>query len=484
MNNNKKNRSKGISRSDFLKIGALSTITVGSGLLGRPIQAIPKFKSEGDAKNVIFLVVDGMSSGTLTLADILKQRQYGSKTNWIRLYESDKKFHRGLMDMASLDSPVTDSAAAASSWGCGHRINNGAVNMGIKGQRYTPVLEIFRRAGKATGLVTTARITHATPAGFCVSAPSRNLEAAIAEQYLARGVDVYMGGGKSHFDSEKRNDKLDLYDLFGKNGYTIVHNKTELKRATRNSKLLGLFADSHLPYTVDHNSIPELKANIPTLSEMTNAAIQRLEKNPEGFILQVEAGRVDHAAHGNDPAALVYDQLAFDEVIGDVLEYVENKDDTLLIITTDHGNANPGLNGTGVQYRDSGRLFDRLQQFRHSNEWIFRELSIDSTLDQIKERIEYATRLQISNHEAQMFKDSFEGKLRTPYRALRTPDTVLAQIEANYIAVNWIGTMHTSDYVELAAIGPGSEQLKPFVRNTELFNLMVDMAGVRKYAGG
>ena len=107
---------KGFSRLEFLKAGAMSTAALGTGALGRTFQKPDTKKSSfGDAKNVIFLVVDGMSSGTMALADLLKQRQYGEKTNWIKLYESDREYHRGLMDMASLNSVVTGSAAAASS---------------------------------------------------------------------------------------------------------------------------------------------------------------------------------------------------------------------------------------------------------------------------------------------------------------------------------------------------------------------------------
>ncbi len=167
---------KNFSRREFLKTGALSTAALGSGILGGGARKSKKRSVAGDAKNVIFLVSDGMSAGTLALADQIKISETGEKTHWMKLYESDKEHHRGLMDMASLDSVVTDSAAAASSWGCGQRINNGGLNWGPNDEPIKPINLIFRDAGKGTGLVTTTRLTHATPSGFSVNVPQRGME--------------------------------------------------------------------------------------------------------------------------------------------------------------------------------------------------------------------------------------------------------------------------------------------------------------------
>jgi alkaline phosphatase len=480
-------------RRDFLKTGALSTFALGGGVLGRAAESKKRFKSNvGDAKNVIFLVVDGMSAGTLALADLVKQDQYGEKTHWIKLYESDREYHRGLMDMASLNSTVTGSASAASSWGSGHRINNGAVNWGPNDEQYKTICEIFRDAGKGTGLVTTTRITHATPSGFGINMPQRGMEDEIAEQYSERNYDVLMGGGDRHFNAERRSDGVDLYSKFEGNGYTVVKTKDELNRATRNSKLLGIFYDSHLPYTVDHKTLPELQEEVPTLAEMSKAALERLDRNENGFILQIEGGRVDHAAHGNCPSGLVYDQIAFDDAIKEVMDFTNGRDDTLVIITTDHGNANPGLSGLGSGYGDSPGMMATLYDYKHSLEWIYGELgyhwSDDSlegvTAGKIQNLIEYAANTQITNEEASMIKKSFEGDFRAPFRNRQGPAGVISGVLANYNGIYFVSTSHTADYVEIAAWGPGSDRIPAFVRNTALFDLMVDMADVRAYAEG
>jgi len=481
-----------LSRLEFLKTGALTTAAWGSGAFFQRQNGILKKSKTGDAKNVIFLVSDGMSSGTFTLADLVKQAQFGEKTNWIKLYESDRKYYRGLMDMASLNSTVTGSAAAASSWGSGHRINNEAVNWGPDDEQYKTICEIFRDAGKGTGLVTTTRLTHATPAGFAINMPSRWMEDEIAMQYSGRNYDLLLGGGRRHFLPARREDGKDLYQVFRQNGYTIVESKEELKRATRNSKLLGLFNDSHLPYMVDYNSTPEIRRVTPTLKEMTEAALQRLDKNPNGFLLQIEGGRVDHGAHDNDAAGIIYDQLAFDDAIKIVMDFTGNRDDTLVILTTDHGNANPALNAEGPRYGDSPAHMATLFEYRHSFEWIrreLREIRNDKSwrtlpVSKIRDVIEHATHTKIRSDEALMIREAFEGKFRAPYHDRQGAVAVMAGVLANYNSIYFTGTGHTADYVELAAWGPGSERIPEFVRNTRLFDLMVEMAGVREFAEG
>ncbi len=238
------------SRREFLKTGALSTLLLGSGVaIAGGCEAI---RQRGKTKNIIFMVSDGMSAGTLQMADTFLRRRDGRPSNWIRLLE-ENIVRRGLMDMASADRIVTDSSAASSSWGCGRRINNGAVNIDPDGNHHKPILPIFRDAGKATGLVTTTEITHATPAGFAANVESRGQGEDIAVQYLEREVDVLLGGGNNHYDAEIRSDELDLYEQHRQAGYFVAKTKEELMggRAAE-GKVLGVFTNGHLPYTLDH----------------------------------------------------------------------------------------------------------------------------------------------------------------------------------------------------------------------------------------
>ncbi len=476
------------SRRDFLKTGALSALALGTGGVagtanGQSRTDPSNIQVPGDAKNVIFLVSDGMSAGTLTMADLMRRRQEGQPSNWIQLYEEGRA-RRGLMDMASANSIVTGSAAAASSWGCGNRVDNISVNVGPDGEEYRTILEIFRDAGKGTGLVTTTRITHATPAGFGINMPERWMEDEIAAQYLEREYDVLMGGGRRHFNPDDREDGQDLFAGFAEKGYTVARTRDELTDWAGDGPFLGLFFDSHLPYVLDYKNMPEHQEQGPRLPEMTEAALDRLDQNDDGFLLQIEGGRVDHGAHANDTGGLVYDQIEFDETLGRVLDFVEGRDDTLVIITTDHGNANPAVNATGDKYEDSNPMFDRIADFQYTNDWILSALDEKSTHREIRERVEAAWQFAITRDEAELLQDALRNQYEAAYRKKSAPDLLLGAIQANYTAVNWLSGDHTSDYVELAALGPGSEAIGHFTRNTDLFDLMVESAGVRDYANG
>jgi len=473
------------SRREFLKTGALGALALGAGgaatANGQPRTDLEDMENPGGAKNIIFLVSDGMSDGTLTMADLMRRRQEGRASNWIQLYE-EGRVQRSLMDMAAANSIVTGSAAGSSSWGSGHRVDNTVLNMNSSGDEYRTILEIFRDAGKGTGLVTTTRITHATPAGFGINMPERWMEDEIADQYLEREYDVLMGGGRRHFVPDQRDDDRNLLSAFQQKGYRVAESKGDLQDWDRSGPILGTFYDTHLPYVLDHKNIARHQKQVPRLPAMTDAALQRLDRNDDGFLLQIEGGRVDHGAHINDTAGLLYDQIEFDRTIGRVLDFVEGRDDTLVIITTDHGNANPAVNATGDKYGESTPMFDRVADFQYTNDWILSELDETSTHREIRDRVETAWQFSITRDEAELLQDALRGQYEAAYRKKSDPQLLLGAIQANYTAVNWLSGDHTSDYVELAALGPGSEAVGQFTRNTELFDLMVEAAGVQKYA--
>lgn len=488
-----------LNRRSFLRTGLIGSLVVPASF--RLASAAPSSQAEdrrlaresGRAKNVIFLVSDGMSLGTLTLAERHLRRQEGRGTHWLQLY-SRPGVRRALMDTSSASSLVTDSAAASSAWGCGFKVANGAINYAPDGRPYDPILRLARASGRSTGLVSTAQITHATPAGFAAQATARSEETEIAVQYLEEQIDVLLGGGVKFFDPALRKDKRDLYAEFASAGYQTARTREQLLAApvqgtTRGSasRILGTFADGHVPYTLDHRADATLRAEVPTLAEMSRAALQRLALNPRGFVLQIEGARVDHAAHANDLGGLIFDQLAFDDAVAEVVRFVEGRDDTLVIITSDHGNANPGLNGTGGSfdsrggsYGDTQKCFDRLVQFKQTNSWIIAGLDKDSSFTQIRDRVREANGITLLEDEADLLRRALrkDPSPREAYRVRNTPIVTLGQLVANYTSVGWTGTQHTTDYTELAAFGPGSEPIQGLVQNNDLFHVMTHALGL------
>lgn len=465
-----------MNRRTFFRNGSL--ITLGSSLLN-PFYGISNNKVDdiksNKAKNIIIIVSDGMSIGTLNMADLYHSRTTGNSSEWIQLYK-ENKVSRALMDMSSASSIVTDSAAASSSWGGGVRVNNGSLNVSPNGKENLPIWQKFKKVGKKAGIVTTVPITHATPAGFCIHHSTRNAQGKIAEKYLEQKFDVMMGGGDTFFSPDKRKDKKDMYTAFESAGYEVVKTRDAMMTAAMDKPILGIFADDGLPYEIDRMNNKELLRDVPSLAEMTEKAIGAMKNHSQGFVLQVEAGKVDWAAHGNDIAGLIHDQLAHDQAIKVAMDFAETDGNTLVIITTDHGNANPGV----ISGNDTNKNFDSIQNYSHTNEWILNGIGRETTLSQIRERIYYANKIALSETEAKSLL-SYYKNLQTEdglYNPRHLPFKTLAEIQKQHNLVGWISMQHSADYVELAMYGPGSQLLNSFIRNTDLHDLMLEAAEV------
>ena len=465
-------------RRKFFKNGSLAAI--GTTFIN-PFQSIGQqidFDSSNKnkiAKNIIVIISDGMSSGTLNMADLYLNRKTGKGSNWIELYK-DNRVKRSLMDMTSASSIVTDSAAASSSWGSGFRVKNGSLNVGVNGEEYLPIWQKFKKAGKMAGCVTTVPITHATPAGFCIASKSRNSQEAIAEMYLELKFDIMMGGGDKFFSSENRKDKKDLYQDFISKGFNVVKDRAEMLSIDNSKPILGVFSTDGLPYSKDRETSKELTNSSPTLAEMTARAIDKMKNHPNGFVLQVEAGKVDWAAHANDITGLIYDQVAHDEAIKVAIDFAEKDKNTLVILTTDHGNANPGL----IYGKTVNENFDTIQNYKQTNDWILNGIGKETSISQIIDRIEFATKLALQEDDAKELL-SFYNNIKMEdglYNPKHLPFKVLSEIQKKYNSVGWISMDHSSDYSELALFGPGSELLNSFIKNTDLHYLMLQAAEV------
>jgi alkaline phosphatase len=422
------------------------------------------------------------------------------------------------MNMRSLNSLVTDSSAASSSWGSGTRIINGVVNQMGNGTPLKTLYELLGQAGWKRGLVTTTEITHATPAGFATSIDSRDKAPKIAEQYLKREVEVLLGGGRKFFDKAYRLDKRDLQGEFAKAGYATFETLAELSVAPTSKRWLGLFSRSHLPYTVDHQNDPKLRATVPTLATMTAAALRRLE-NEKHFILQVEGGRVDHGCHNNDAAAALYDQLALDEAIEVCLEFQKRVPDTLIVMTSDHGNGNLGLNGMGDAYGQSTWLFANLRKVKQSFPVMMRPLKRqpaedepdkekDDEADKAREKaksneqkerekiaakikeenvatpteiiqiVEEGTGYKMPYRKAELFRANLANAGESLYDMRKSDVCALGDVLANYLGIGFSGNAHTGDFVPVLALGPGAERFGAFIENTDVFGHYLAFAGI------
>ncbi|WVF71802.1 hypothetical protein IAT40_006610 [Kwoniella sp. CBS 6097] len=329
-------------------------------------------------KSVIVLIPDGFGPSQATLTRETLRVQINSSELHGKLAFDDHAV--GTLQTKSANQLVTDSAAAGTAYACGINTNNGIIGSYKEGRACATVLEGAKALGYKTGLVTTTRITHATPAAFGSHVLDRDNEATIAQQYLGeyalgRQVDLLWGGGRGFFlpqsdSGSSRKDDRNLIEEAKQNGYYYISNSAELdeykskakshlaRRTDAHLPSLGLFTKSHMSYEIDRDASKE-----PSLSDMAIGALDALDNGP--FFIMIEGGRIDHAAHANDPATIYHDVLAYEETYQKVIEWVdshEHPEQFQVLAMADHDTGGASLPG--------GWLPEVLLNATHSAEYL------------------------------------------------------------------------------------------------------------------
>ncbi len=308
----------------FVVLGALAVL-VAIGLLFLFVPTAPPTPRVLSAPtSVVFLIGDGMGFEQVKAASLFLNGKEGALS-----FESWS--HQAEVSTYSASSEVTDSAASATAMATGHKVNNGVISQAIPGdgRPLETILERFAAMGRSTGLVTTTEITHATPACFAAHTMDRGKNPDIAECYLnqTRPNVLFGGGGTLKGDAVLAA------------GYTVVTDRPGLEELDTESvtHVAGLFGEGHMPYEYDYFTKKHLEYDrLPRLSEMSRVALRILSKNPQGFFLMIEGGKIDHAGHGNDLERNVYETIEFARTAEVVMEHIGERRDTLVIVTADH----------------------------------------------------------------------------------------------------------------------------------------------------
>jgi alkaline phosphatase len=354
----------GVARdNDWFKAGAARIAELAA---RRPI--------ESRAKNVILFIGDGMDITTITAARIYDGQQKGGNGEENQL-SFDRFPYSALVKTYNVDAQTPDSAGTATALLSGVKTLMGVIGVdqtvkrgncaAMAGHKVTSFLERAASAGRATGVVTTTRLTHATPAATYAHVPDRDWEADtdlparakqqgcrdIASQFVAAaGITVAFGGGRAKFlpksvpDPEygaqgitgKRRDGRNLVaEWRARPGSVYVWNKHQFDALAPRpgQRVLGLFEPSHMHFEADRAGD---EAGEPSLAAMTAKAIALLSANPAGFFLMVEGGRIDHAHHAGNAARALGDTVAFAAAVTAALKATDERD-TLIIVTADHG---------------------------------------------------------------------------------------------------------------------------------------------------
>lgn len=297
-------------------------------LLAAPALAQQAPPAPADRPSVIFFIGDGMGVSQVTLGRNGAQ-QLGAP------YHLDRFKTVGLAGTRSANWVVTDSAAAATALASGVKTKNQTVGLDADGKVVQTILEAAHAAGYRTGLVTTTRITHATPACFVAHVNERDDEDPIAGQIIdcaKKGYpQVLIGGGLRYF-------KDDRQAALREAGYALVTDFRAFE-AARGPKLAALLAGSHLPFAIER---PE---GFPSLAQLTRKAVETLVDGGP-FFLMVEGGRIDHACHQHDAPACLRDQLDLDAAVGWALDRSKEDAKLLVVVTADHATGDLGISET------------------------------------------------------------------------------------------------------------------------------------------
>ncbi|MFN8591580.1 MAG: alkaline phosphatase [Thermomicrobiales bacterium] len=394
-----------------------------------------------EARNVILLIGDGMGQAHRFAGQLLAAGRNGRLS-------MDRLPYLGQMGTVSVDpaSFVTDSAAAATAIATGVKTVNGAVGIDPDGRERTTILELAKRSGRATGLITTCQITDATPAAFAAHVPYRADQSEIARQYVERtGVDVILGGGGAYWfppdtalPRQLSGDSPwygvgtcgNLVERAREFGYEFVSGERDLRdhlgrRTDRGApRLLGLFAAQEF-FVQTAEGLGAVYDPPVALADLTAAALDILSRNRDGFFLMVEESAIDRMAHRNNAPLTLKGILELDRAVQVALSFANRSPDTLVVVTADHecgGLAVAGSQDQPYPYEPGGGLLDTL---------------------------------------------------------LAGEDGPFPIADADYgFVVGWATTGHTAAPVPVTSTGPGAEMLTGSFENTDLFFALAEAMGL------
>ena len=454
--------------------------------------------AEPKAKNVIFLIADGLSVAHRTGARIMSKGMTGGKANG-RLAMDDIP-PVAFIGTSSTHSIATDSANTMSAYMTGHKSRVNALGVyadrtpaSLDDPKVETIAEALRRTTKKSiGIVTTSEVEDATPAAVVSHTRKRGDKAEIVGMLFDVKPDVLLGGGSAYFlgkdvpGSERKDDK-DYIAEFKNAGYALATDKTELAAATGSNqdKLLGLFHTGNLDVTLDREFLKkgtvEKFPNQPGLVEMTKVALDKLSKNPEGFFLMVEAASVDKMSHPLDWDRALVETIEFDKAVGLAREFAAANPDTMIVVTGDHTHG-VAIIGTVDDEKPGEEMRAKVGTYDDAGFPNYEDKDGDGYPD----RIDVTRRLFLAANNGPDHYETFRPKLDGPFvpavqneakeyvanEAYKdVPGAVFVQ---GNIPKDGDTGVHAVDDVVLQAAGPGSEGFRGYMEQSDVYRVLVD----------
>lgn len=456
------------------------------------------------AKNIIFLLGDGLSVAHRTGARIMSKGITEGKANGkLNMDELDRMAFIGT---SSVDAIAVDSANSMSAYMTGHK---GSVNaLGVYADRTPATLDdprvetiaeaLRRQTKKSIGVVSTAEIEDATPAAVVAHTRRRADKADIVEMFYGVKPDVILGGGSAYFlpqatAGSKRKDDKDYIQLFKDAGYALATDRNELSQAAASNQpnLLGLFHTGNMDTTLDREFLKkgtvEKFPNQPGLVEMTRTALDRLSKNPEGFFLMVEGASIDKMSHPLDWDRAIIETIEFDKAVGLAREFAARNPETLIIATGDHTHGF-SIIGTidddkpGTDMREKIGTYDKAGFPNYK----------DENGDGYPDRIDVTKRLAMFANNFPDYYETFRPKLDGPFvpavqdenkhyianQAYK--DVPGAVLRTGNLPKDGDSGVHSVDDIVLQAQGPGAEEFKGYMEESDVYRVLADVFALGK----
>ncbi len=454
--------------------------------------------AEPKAKNIIFMIADGLSVAHRTGARIMSKGMTEGKANG-RLAMDDIP-PVAFIGTSSTHSIATDSANTASAYMTGHKSRVNALGVyadrtpeSLDDPKVETIAEALRRTGKkSVGIVTTSEIEDATPAALVSHTRKRADKAEIVGMMFDVKPDVLFGGGSAYFlgkdvPGSKRKDDKDYIAEFKNAGYALATDKTELAAAagSNQEKLLGLFHTGNMDVTLDREFLKKGTVdkfpNQPGLVDMTKAALDKLSKNPEGFFLMVEAASVDKMSHPLDWDRALVETIEFDKAIAVAREFADRNPDTLIVVTGDHTHG-VAIIGTvdddkpGTEMREKVGTYDNAGFPNYE----------DKDGDGYPDRVDVSRRLFMAANNGPDHYETFRPKLDGAFvpavqneakeyvanEAYKdVPGAVFVQ---GNIPKDEDSGVHAVDDIVLQATGPGSEGFRGYMEQSDVYRVLAD----------
>lgn len=449
------------------------------------------------AKNVIFMIADGLSVADRTTARLMSKGMTEGKADG-RLNLDDLQY-AAFVGTSSTNAIATDSANTASAYMTGHKT---AVNaLGVYADRTKdpfddPKVELIsealaRTGGKAFGIVTTAEVEDATPAALVAHTRLRAEKAAIADMLLQHQPQVLLGGGSAYFlpqstPGSKRKDDENLVQQFQDAGYMLATDAAGLEAVagSNSGKVLGLFHTGNMDVALDRMFLKKGTVDKfpdqPGLVQMTEVALDQLSKDPDGFVVMIEAASVDKQKHTIDWERAMFDMIEFDQAIGVAQKFVAEHPDTLLVVTGDHTHGN-ALVGTIDPARGEGR--ESVGVYADAGFLGYKDENKDGYPDQL----DVAPRIAMFANNFPDYYETWGPKLDGPFApAVQNEnkeyvaneaykDVPGAVLREGNLPRSADTAVHAVDDIVLQASGAGAERFHGYMEQSDVYGVIAEV---------